>query len=873
MTDPQIRQYRAFGPLMAAGVLCLTILCSTAAVGQLRSRTASEAGYLTLWKQGEYKKALNQLEQRMAMYDPNRVPAHMRFHHGELLFATGKINEAIEAFEESVDRYPEPEYLLALAEAHMYRGQPLYAERVLERASSIVNGPWRFSVRPDNLVAVGRIHELTGSQNPKALLNTYYGQVFERYPSSPETYVGAGELALRYNGYALAAKHFTKALELDENHVEALAGLVETYRKSGDPRLEESIARLHEANPNHPRLLAVQAELLLDLGLTQEAHEFIERGLAINPLDLRLLSLQSGAYFLEYNDEAMRAVQDKVLEFNPLWSQVYQETGRIAARHYRFREALAFQKKALEIDPNDADARAEYTLNLMRLGNEDEGRVELEKAFDTHPYNVSLYNLLQLMETLDRFQVIENEDFVLKLPEDEAIVLADDALALLDDAIEQYEADYKITLERPILVEMFDSHDDFMVRSVGLPGSVGHLGICFGKVVTMDTPSVRAPGSSNWHAVLWHEFVHVITLQKTKNRMPRWLSEGISVFEEGRRSKAWHNPLNPNYAPIVAANPAPKVDELTNFFIKPESSGHLMYGYFISGEFVSFYVKEYGFEALVEALRLIGEREQTEAALATAANTDLNALNNGFAAYLEGRLAPYDNIPKPQEEEEAKGLVEELVELLPLGEDAQLSSDGEEAPFNAAMKRAQEAAESGDLAAAEKAFREAHKLFPDYTGGDAPLRQLAALYEREGKQEKLVNLWREMIEWSPTELNAARSLMRHAADAEDWSSAVRYAELATGIDPYDVSTRRTLVRGYRELADYDTALAEIEIVEHLDASRSPEHRLLRAQLLDEAGRPKEAREGVVALLEELPHYWEAQKLLLRLAGEPVGAGQ
>ena len=46
----------------------------------------------------------------------------------------------------------------------------------------------------------------------------------------------------------------------------------------------------------------------------------------------------------------------------------------------------------------------------------------------------------------------------------------------------------------------------------------------------------RAAGPHR-RAVLWHEFTHVVTLTATKNKMPRWLSEGISVHEE-RQARA-----------------------------------------------------------------------------------------------------------------------------------------------------------------------------------------------------------------------------------------------------------------------------------------------------------------------------------------------
>ena len=86
---------------------------------------------------------------------------------------------------------------------------------------------------------------------------------------------------------------------------------------------------------------------------------------------------------------------------------------------------------------------------------------------------------------------------------------------------------------------MFPRHDDFAVRTVGLPGMIGALGACFGRVVTIDSPKARPPGDFNWEPTLWHELAHVITLQLSKQRVPRWLTEGISVYEEKLGSPDW----------------------------------------------------------------------------------------------------------------------------------------------------------------------------------------------------------------------------------------------------------------------------------------------------------------------------------------------
>ena len=178
---------------------------------------------------------------------------------------------------------------------------------------------------------------------------------------------------------------------------------------------------------------------------------------------------------------------------------------------------------------------------------------------------------------------------------------------------------------------------------MSLAGTAGYLGICFGKLVTMDTPSVRPKGSSNWRAVLWHEIAHVITLQKTKNRMPRWLSEGISVYEEEQRSQAWHNRLDPQYLPILKAEGIPGLRSIEGFFTHPKSPMHLMYGYFTAGEFVDFYTTRYGFQALVDSLAAIATGAKAEDALVAAAKTPFETLDADFHQHLEARFKAYDN--------------------------------------------------------------------------------------------------------------------------------------------------------------------------------------------------------------------------------------
>ncbi|MCH7909436.1 MAG: hypothetical protein IIB38_07450, partial [Candidatus Hydrogenedentes bacterium] len=581
-----------FGVSVSKSFVSLMLVLIAFPAGSVAARERSV--YERLWERGEYRKALTALDKAVAALD--HVPAlPYLYDRAQLRFAVGRVDEALEDMELVVEAHEEPGFVLDLALMQQYRGRPLPYDTNMRRAYRLVRrGTWRWSRRERNDVAVARVLELLG-ENPKNILSTVYRQIFERFPDSAVARVGAGDLAYRSAGYVVAEKHYLKALERDPVDQSALAGLAECYWKSHDPRLEETLSRLAGLNAHHPRARMIRVEQLLDLGKTPSALAMIEEGLAVNPNDLWLLTLKSAALFLDDEDAQMEAVQEQVLEFNPLWSAVYSTTGRIASRHYRFKQGAAFQRRALDIDPESDEALANYALDLMRLGREEEGRVQIAAAFEMNRYNVHLYNLLQLTDTLATFTSIERGAFLLRLPEHEAPVLAADALRLLEKAAAELAPKYEMELETPVLVEMFDNHDDFMVRSVGLPGNAGHLGICFGRVITMDTPSVRAKGSSSWRSVLWHEFTHVVTLQKTENRMPRWLSEGISVYEEGQHSSAWRTKRDPDYLPIVVGEERPRVEDIAAYFSRAPSPAHLMFGYFIAGEFVQFYVDTYGF--------------------------------------------------------------------------------------------------------------------------------------------------------------------------------------------------------------------------------------------------------------------------------------
>src|SRR5690606_27729210 len=138
---------------------------------------------------------------------------------------------------------------------------------------------------------------------------------------------------------------------------------------------------------------------------------------------------------------------------------------------------------------------------------------------------------LDLMDTFTAYDTIEQGPFQLMIGKEESALLSLYAFELLEKAYDSLSARYGYTPPGKVRVEFYRRHADFSVRTVGLTG-IGALGVSFGPVLAMDSPTGRETGPFNWGSVLWHELAHTFTLGATNNKVPRWFSEGLSVYEE-----------------------------------------------------------------------------------------------------------------------------------------------------------------------------------------------------------------------------------------------------------------------------------------------------------------------------------------------------
>ena len=206
----------------------------------------------------------------------------------------------------------------------------------------------------------------------------------------------------------------------------------------------------------------------------------------------------------------------------------------------------------------------------------------------------------------------------------------------LHTIVATYGKKYGMTLPGPVQVEVYPNHEDFAVRTLGMPG-LGALGVTFGEVVAMDSPSGRKPGDFNWGATLWHEMSHVYILTATQGRVPRWFTEGLAVHEEGERSAAWSNRVTPEVLAAIRDKKLLPVAKLDRGFVYPEYPSQVIVSYFQAGSICDFVKAKWGEGKLLAMVHSYAERKTTPEAIQADLGMTPEAFDAAYAAWLNAR--------------------------------------------------------------------------------------------------------------------------------------------------------------------------------------------------------------------------------------------
>jgi hypothetical protein len=419
---------------------------------------------------------------------------------------------------------------------------------------------------------------------------------------------------------------------------------------------------------------------------------------------------------------------------------------------------------------------------------------------------------------------------ILRLHQDETQVLGPYVLELVRDTIRTFSERYDFHLQEPVIVELYPDHDDFAVRTSGLPG-IGLLGVTFGHLVAMDSPSGRAEGEFHWGTTLWHEMAHVFTLEATAHLVPRWFSEGVSVYEE------WSTgPLPGRHLPLVLFQAMQDdkllpIAELDRGFIRPTYQAQVIVSYMQAGLICEYIAQRFGQDGLKAMLRLFAEGQETADVVADALGIPAAEFDSDFAEFLD---------------EEFGALLENLE------------------PWREAQREAHESANSGDWPTALTAATRAVELYPDFVDEGSAYLVKARAHEEANEQNAAVETLAEYRRRGGHDPSALRRLADRLYEAGEIEATIAVLEDILLVAPLQRELHADLGDRLLDVERAEQALVEYEIYAALEPhDQAGSHfRLARAyhQLQDSA----RAREHLLYALEIAPHYREAQQLLLEI---------
>jgi tetratricopeptide (TPR) repeat protein len=638
----------------------------------------------------------------------------------------------------------------------------------------------------------------------------------------------------------------------DANNVRAKVDMAGLMTDTNPPAARQLIGEALNSNPSYVPAHVLLAQVALDDGKRDEAKESLRKALAVNPNSLEARSIDAAIAFLEDRKADFDAKVADILKINPRYSDVYRLAAEVSSHNYHYIEAADFAKRAVALDPDDAQANAALGLQLLRTGDEPGARVVLERAFKDDPYDVVTYNLLSMMDSLDKFVTIRDGDVVVRMSADEAPVMREHVVPFAKESLEKLSKQWDFKPTGPIIVEMFPKHDDFAVRTQGLPGMIGALGVCFGQVVVFDSPKARTPGEFSWQETLWHELTHVITLQMSNNRVPRWLTEGISVWEEAQARPDWGRETTVQFAQALEQGKPLKLRNLNEGFQDPEL---IVLSYYQASQIVDYLVKTYGEAKLHAFVRAFGRGLDTEAALKEIYGVGIDQVQSGLDAAFDRDFGSMRKALKkidiPQ-----NATAEQLAAM------AQANPDS----FAVHMRLAAARQKAGDAAGAIRALEQAAKLLPAIQGKQNPNLAIAEIALEQKNSARAIEALDAFLKVDGNDIDAARQraqLLEPMGDAT--RTAAAYLRVVDA-DPFDSHAQTIVGRAALQRKDANAAIRAFRAAlgaKPADVA-SAHYDLAQAYLL--GGRNAEAKQETLAALEVAPSFEPAQDLLLKIVG-------
>ncbi len=554
----------------------------------------------------------------------------------EAMIAQGKRSEAQSTLSRLAQNDGATRAQLLLGLLHQAAGRQNEAEQALMQLIEAYNSE---AIGPRDAAGLAYVAAAAAALDSPQDANDAFQQSTKAAPKRIETQLWWARLFLDKKDAGHAEESVMQALRENPEHPEAhaLMARIRIEQSLDFANAEKELDRAMEVNPNLVMALVTRAGMALrdrDFASTK-AH--LERALKINPRDLEALSVRVAQHFVASDDTGFERAKRDVQKQNPRFGPMYRILDEFAEWEHRYPELVQLARKRLAQDPEDAHAHATLGLNLLRMGDETAGLAALRAAWDRDRFNVRVFNTLNLYDDIiaSQYEEVSTPAIIFRFHKEERAILERYVPRTLEKAFRAMRARYKFRPEGPIRFELFADPEHFSLRTAGLP-NLGVQGVCFGKVVTAISPR---GGPFNWGQITWHELAHIFHIQLSRNRVPRWFTEGLAEYETMIARPEWQRELDHELWSALHSDRLPPLRLMNQAFTRARSAHDMMTAYYASSQIAKYIVEQYGFDRVVRMLRGWGAGKQTADVVQNALGISVDELDRKFRAHSRTRMA------------------------------------------------------------------------------------------------------------------------------------------------------------------------------------------------------------------------------------------
>src|SRR5579862_9037274 len=623
---------------------------------------------------------------------------------------------------------------------------------------------------------------------------------------------------------------FEEAVKLDEKNAQAYLGMSRVESEGYTKHAVEAAQKAADLDPKLYEAHEQLAYLALEDSDEATAAKEADKALAISNEALDAMAIHLALDSLHDNPNSPWA--DRILKVNPAYGEAWSTTGHFYVINRRYDEGIKVYRRALELNPRLWEARSQLGLNLMRLGNDTEARQQLEECYNANYKSYETVNSLRLLDKYKDFVTYKTPNMVLRLDKKEAELLRPYVESQIERNIAAYEQKYQMKLATPLQVEVYPDHPDFEVRTAGMPGLGGILGVTFDTVIAMDSPSGRPPGSFHWASTLRHEMSHAYILDATRSRVPRWFTEGLAVYEETAAAPDWGDRLDPEAIHAIQHKLLLPVAELDRGFIRPSYPAQVIVSYFQGGKICSYIAEKWGYAKLLDMVHAFAKLESTPDVFQKVLNISTTDFDKQFLAWLDAQTkVTTDHFDEWREKLKTKVADER------------------------AMKY-------DDVIKTGAAIRD---WYPDYVEVGSVYELLADAYTAKGDKDDARKQLEKYNEVGGRDPKLVERLAKLEVEAGDPKKAAAALDRLNYIYPEDQELHKRLGDLWLAQNNVPGAIREYQALLALKPLDQATSHYQLAEAYRKANRMDQARDEVLLALEAAPGFKPAQKLLLEIA--------